>query len=426
MKLHIENFAKIKGATLELKGLTVIAGNNNTGKSTVGKILYSIYRGLSNIDDRVKRDVRETILNALTRPFKGLKVQGGEIEMIVNGTATVDDVFRRAFAQGLDGVKLSKEQLNSIAEEFLPSITDKISKILKMPQDVIAQRILLGVFDCVFCHQFHPLKPGVPNAVIEFTIKEKINRLVFGSERWSMEVPTKLFSKAHFIANPDILNLLNYRGFRSNQGVLSKAFDKYTFELAKTLYEGEDDDESSSSGDEAIANERWRSLESTLDSVIQGRIDRDQSDDIALFEEGNSAPTKFGNLSMGLKAFVLLRMMIQNEILADKDVLILDEPEIHLHPEWQVVYAKAIVQLQKAFQLTVLVTTHSPFFVNALQRFSLTDGIADETNFYLSERDDAHDGYCTFKALEHRTGAIFGTFNRAYEAIEPAPYPEDF
>ena len=45
-----------------------------------------------------------------------------------------------------------------------------------------------------------------------------------------------------------------------------------------------------------------------------------------------------------------------------KDVLILDEPEIHLHPQWQVLYAEIVVLLQKAFDLTVVVTTHSYFF----------------------------------------------------------------
>ena len=45
MKLHIENFAKIGTADIRLDGLTVIAGQNNTGKSTLGKVLYSFFRG---------------------------------------------------------------------------------------------------------------------------------------------------------------------------------------------------------------------------------------------------------------------------------------------------------------------------------------------------------------------------------------------
>ena len=40
----------------------------------------------------------------------------------------------------------------------------------------------------------------------------------------------------------------------------------------------------------------------------------------------------------------------------NKDVVILDEPEIHLHPQWQIAYAELIVLLQKQFDLSVVVT----------------------------------------------------------------------
>lgn len=43
MKLNISNFAKIDNADIIIDGITVIAGENNTGKSTIGKILFSIF-----------------------------------------------------------------------------------------------------------------------------------------------------------------------------------------------------------------------------------------------------------------------------------------------------------------------------------------------------------------------------------------------
>ena len=44
MRLQIENFAKIAKADINIDGITVIAGENNTGKSTIGKayIVFSI------------------------------------------------------------------------------------------------------------------------------------------------------------------------------------------------------------------------------------------------------------------------------------------------------------------------------------------------------------------------------------------------
>ena len=49
MQLRLQHINKIKKAEITLKGLTVIAGANDTGKSTVGKVLFTIIKALSNV-----------------------------------------------------------------------------------------------------------------------------------------------------------------------------------------------------------------------------------------------------------------------------------------------------------------------------------------------------------------------------------------
>ena len=49
MKITIKNIGKIKEATVEINGITVIAGENNTGKSTVGKALYAVFNSFYNV-----------------------------------------------------------------------------------------------------------------------------------------------------------------------------------------------------------------------------------------------------------------------------------------------------------------------------------------------------------------------------------------
>lgn len=67
--------------------------------------------------------------------------------------------------------------------------------------------------------------------------------------------------------------------------------------------------------------------------------------------------------------------------------MILDEPEIHLHPQWQIAYAELIVLIQKAFDLSIIVTTHSPYFVDALNLFSCKYETDSRVNYYLSSND---------------------------------------
>lgn len=53
MRLKIENIAKVASADIKLNGITVIAGENNTGKSTVGKVLFSLLNCFYNIDHSI-------------------------------------------------------------------------------------------------------------------------------------------------------------------------------------------------------------------------------------------------------------------------------------------------------------------------------------------------------------------------------------
>ena len=50
MKLSIKNVGRLKEADVEINGITVIAGENNTGKSTVGKVLWSILSSFYKIN----------------------------------------------------------------------------------------------------------------------------------------------------------------------------------------------------------------------------------------------------------------------------------------------------------------------------------------------------------------------------------------
>lgn len=53
MKLSIRNFAKILRADIEIDGITIIAGNNNIGKSTIGKTLDAVFNATYNIDEKM-------------------------------------------------------------------------------------------------------------------------------------------------------------------------------------------------------------------------------------------------------------------------------------------------------------------------------------------------------------------------------------
>ena len=136
------------------------------------------------------------------------------------------------------------------------------------------------------------------------------------------------------------------------------------------------------------AKEKLADLFEMLQNVVEGDIVMDQKDEFYLRTDKYDEPISLHNLSTGMKSFVILKMLIEKGCLKDKDVLILDEPEIHLHPQWQIAYAELIVLLQKQFDLSVVITTHSPYFVDALNLFSCKYGTDKKVNYYLSSNQN--------------------------------------
>ena len=91
------------------------------------------------------------------------------------------------------------------------------------------------------------------------------------------------------------------------------------------------------------------------------------------------------NYSSGMKTFYLIKSLIENGVIRENGTLILDEPEVHLHPEWQLKFAEIIVLLQREFALHVLINSHSPYLVEAIDIFSKKNGINNSVKYYLAK-----------------------------------------
>ncbi len=414
MKLHIENFAKISSADIEFDGLTVIAGKNNTGKSTVGKVLYVFFRALSQMPKRVRRDRIDAVVRAFARNVDR-RISSQQAQELLDGSATVESVYEQLKAADKnDALSLFSALSESGLTEFSRNdIVKTIDDVKTTKDSVIAGRLAQQVLDCVFHRQTRPLRETDGDALLQLVVHGELNEMRFGKGGSNIHHATQLVKKVRFIANPDVLSLLNIRDLLANKAY-AKAFEKYTLELAQELAV----ESRLSATEEEVVQTKLAEILPLLDDKISGNFILDDESDFALMEKGNDRPTKAENLSMGMKFFVLLRHMLLHGVLQDRDVLILDEPENHLHPTWQIVYAKVLVLLQKKFNLTILLTSHSAFFVNAVQRFSLKELEPGKAHFYLSNEDAEHPGFYTFEDRSAGTGPIFRGFNEAYALVD--------
>ena len=61
MEIQLKNIGMIKEANVKIDGLSVIAGENDTGKSTVGKALFLIYNSMT-VEKKVMKKFMELII----------------------------------------------------------------------------------------------------------------------------------------------------------------------------------------------------------------------------------------------------------------------------------------------------------------------------------------------------------------------------
>lgn len=67
MKLIIENIANVEHAEIEIKGVTVIAGQNGTGKSTISRSLFSIFSSYFDVYNKIMKDRMKSVKEALDK-----------------------------------------------------------------------------------------------------------------------------------------------------------------------------------------------------------------------------------------------------------------------------------------------------------------------------------------------------------------------
>ncbi|MDR1484152.1 MAG: hypothetical protein LBT09_04940 [Planctomycetaceae bacterium] len=67
MFLEICNVGKIKNAKIEMRGITVLAGNNNTGKSTFGKVLFCVFNSFFDAENTIQKERHSDIESIIGR-----------------------------------------------------------------------------------------------------------------------------------------------------------------------------------------------------------------------------------------------------------------------------------------------------------------------------------------------------------------------
>ena len=152
-------------------------------------------------------------------------------------------------------------------------------------------------------------------------------------------------------------------------------------------------------------------------SVVVNRDELNRDAEIRYIRKEDSLNIPIDEAATGLKSFAYMMRLIENGYLDGNSLLLIDEPEAHLHPQWIVEFARILVLLNKELGTKILIASHNPDMIAALQSISKAEGLEDMTKFYQACRDKSGLRY-SYEYLGNNIEKIFGSFNVALERIK--------
>lgn len=411
MKLTLDNIGNVKHAEIEINGISVIAGQNGTGKSTISRSLFSIFSANYDLINKISNDRMKAINNYLEGYFSDIEInrkRSSEIGIVrrINSSSfytelikiiseTLVTIFGQNYSEHneesikeiiIDSInefnkRNSKYFVLNVEDMDLNVISENVKEVLSQSDQSIFNQILTDHLTDEFHNQinniYNPLTGIISLKIKDEQINVKINQNRATADKLiNFRTDVVYIDAAAAIVDNKFSNkLLSNKFFK-------RFFNKFdSLDHNTHLMEQLEDERNDTYTLRAKTTDR-------LDSVFN-KINDTLNTDIVNSSEDEEDEKKLNiiNYSSGMKTFYLIKSLIENGVIRENGTLILDEPEVHLHPEWQLKFAEIIVLLQKEFGLHILINSHSPYLVEAIDIFSKKNGINNSVKYYLAKND---------------------------------------
>lgn len=385
MKLSLKNIGKIEDASIEINGITSIAGENNTGKSTVGRTLFSVFNSFHDMDVKIKEERIRGVKNVINLIYQNTSSK----RLVSFNTRRLAKDIIDASEELQDDMQTLEDMVIAYISRYDKSFEENVKKLnleewfsrlrnlLTIPEEDIFKAVLEKTMDGEFNGQINNIYSDKSGS-IQLQIQDKtIDIRVHDNKVEDINESIPLFAEAIYLDDPFILDDNHALYYRGGVGIMNHK----THLKHKLLYSQEE----ANLVEEIVVNNKLDTIYKKISQVCSGEIIMDNYASLGYQRKDSDKVLDIRNLSAGLKTFVILKELLQNGSIEYNGTIILDEPEIHLHPEWQLIFAELIVLLHKEFGMHILLNTHSPYFLRAIQVYSAKHEVADRCKYYLAE-----------------------------------------
>jgi len=356
MKIELKNIGTVKHAEIDLdKNLLIFCGPNNSGKTYVAYALFGVSK--TNTDDSNNTIVasRASTIGVDTTYEFSLSPQF----VLENIFASNQYFFKESLItidQELTDEKISEKISNLVIEDVSYSLVNGRYKINKQTAtNTISIKVVDNPLIKDAVDKFLRVI-GIPkiNDDCNFIIKRLIGTLFFGNSYIAPaeRIAINIFSKEVFLNRSELLN----RSFNNNSNTKSR----YSLPIAASLKVAED----------LSFLEKTQSDYATIAKLIEDKILLG-SITVSQYGEMQFNPHKadIKGISINLAGSMvksLASIVFYFRHLAQKgDFIIIDEPELNLHPDNQIIMARILARIvNEGFK--VLISTHSDYIIKEL------------------------------------------------------------
>lgn len=424
LNLDVNGFGLINKAHIKINKINVVGGINSSGKSTVSRFLYCFLKANTlNSDEYIKKIFIKEINNLINPNNELFSIDDKLSDILKKYEDFKKNNKKNSQIESIDFlIKLSSENKNYFTSYILEELINKEN---------------IGYFtkgsSKLSCSSFKSL---IANDKVNAQFDEAGFVESYGEE-YDLSSDLYVIKSEGFLDCPEIfyidsfsiLDMLHYVHYEKlgddNQEmdiINPKNHVNYLIEniYDQTYFHSIDD-----------CDEKIVEVLNKIDKIIHGYVGShplsldftfahspSKVDDDYGSEENPVSLFGTGNTSSGIKQIGIIQLLLSKEKLKQGSFLMIDEPEVNLHPKWQFKFAEILVILAKELDITIYLNSHSPTFIESIDAFCEFYDMEDDVNYYLTQESEIEGKYDFINVNSNELYKIYDNLGDVFKLID--------